>query len=110
MCVGVGRNVWVKEMEDDTNKQEHMPCSLTGKINNVNMFIIPKAIYRCDEIPIQIPMTLFKEIEDSSKTHMISQKTPNTQSNLEKESCSLHTPIFQARIQNYDYQNSMVLA
>ena len=109
VCRG-GQNVWVKDLEGDTNKWKHTPCSLTGRVNYVNMSIVPKAIDRCDEIPIWIPVALFEEIENSPQTCMESQKTPNTQSNLEKERCSQHTPGFQARLQSCCHQNRMVLA
>ena len=52
MCVEGGQNVWVKDLEGNTNKWKHTPCSLTGRVNYVNMSIVPKAIDRCDEIPI----------------------------------------------------------
>ena len=110
MCVGGGQDVWLKDLEGDTNKWKPTPCSLSGRVNYVNMSIVTKAIDRCVEIPIWIPVALFEEIEDSPKTCMESQKTPNTQSNLEKERCSQHTPGLQARLQSCSHQNRMVLA
>ena len=46
-----GHNAWVKDLEGDTNKWKHTPCSLTGRVNYVNMSIVTKAIDRCVEIP-----------------------------------------------------------
>jgi hypothetical protein len=55
-----------KEIEEDNTRWRDLSCSCIGRINLVEMSIVPIAIYMFNPIPIKISMIFTKEVEKST--------------------------------------------
>ena len=60
------------EIKDDTNRWRNIPCSWNGRINLVEMTILPKVISRLNAISIKI----FTELEQNILQFVWKHKRP----------------------------------
>ena len=76
----------MEEIKEDTDKWNDILCLWIGRIHIVKISIKTEAIYRFNAIPVKIFNGIFhRNRKKNPKICMEQQKTPNSQSNLEKE-------------------------
>ena len=82
-----------KEIEEDTNKWKHIPCSWIERINIIKMPVLPKAIYRVTAIPIKIPVMYFTELEEIFPLFMWNHRRPHITTVINFTSLPLPEPV-----------------
>ena len=91
----------MREIEDNINRWQDIPCSWIRRVATAKMTLLLKAVYRFSAVSIKIPMAVSTALEQRNvRFCMEIQKALNWQNNLEKgQSWKNHTSWLHTTLQ-----------
>ena len=75
----------MQKVSQGINTQRDIQCSGIGRLNSAKIFILPKIIYRFNEIFVEIEMEFFNRKRKNSKIH-------EPKKTLKSQSCTRRKP------------------
>ena len=72
----------LEQTKQDLRKWSALPISLAGRINIVEMTVIPKFLYVFQMIPIFIPLKIFKQLDRLVSSFVWNNSNPRMKKNL----------------------------
>lgn len=75
----------MKDIKEDQNKLRGIPCSWIGRLNIVNMSVLPKLMYKFNATPMKISARFFVDIDKLILKFRWKSTGPRIAKHFEKE-------------------------